>query len=355
MLACLRNLLWTPHARTHQPRSPSAERRIAIAAKRVDHPSIGMELIRDCACKSATRKLSFVVVACFVVSCSAAPQLPLLQKRTDLNRHHVNLQPRPTELVASKGNSHDGGSTIAELVLQIVNNVAGAGILTLSAGMAAGVGWAPASMLCIGLGLLSGLTFYLIGAACEATGETNFKALWSATLGKNSAWLVDLSIALMCLSAAIIYAGILGDTSTQLLKLAKLPDRFNLRSTNIVLLTLLALTPLSLLEDVSALAFTSALGCIAVLYTGCFIVFRANDGSYALGRDPSGGLAGAGRFLAALPAELQPAFARASRWNLDVKSLILVSNLGLAYIAHCNRACDVEPRQTAGRCERFTL
>ena len=50
------------------------------------------------------------------------------------------------------------------------------------------------------------------------TGETSFKGLWDATLGSGSAWLVDLSIALMCLSAAIIYAGILGDTATSLLR-----------------------------------------------------------------------------------------------------------------------------------------
>ena len=45
--------------------------------------------------------------------------------------------------------------------MQIVNNVAGAGILTLSAGMAAGVGWVPSGILCIGLGIVSGITFYL--------------------------------------------------------------------------------------------------------------------------------------------------------------------------------------------------
>lgn len=287
---------------------------------------------------AATRPLHLAVACCFFVACQAAP--PVVQKPTIHQRakqlEHTRLS--SSKMLVASAERDGGGSTIAELVLQIVNNVAGAGILTLSAGMAAGVGWIPASLLCVGLGLLSGLTFYLIGAACEATGETNFKGLWSATLGKRSAWLVDLSIALMCFSAAIIYAGILGDTSTQLLRLARLPESLNLRSTNIALLTLVALTPLSLLEDVSALAFTSALGCVAVLYTGCFIVTRALDGSYLLGGGSDGGGGGgtAGALLASLPAELQPAFTRASRWKLDAKSLILVSNLGLAYIAHYN-------------------
>jgi len=218
-------------------------------------------------------------------------------------------------------------------VLQIVNNVAGAGILTLSAGVAAGVGWVPASALCLLLGAISGVTFHLIGCACDLTGETTFKGLWDATLGARSSWLVDASIALMCLSAAIIYAGILGDTSTSLLRLVGLPEALNRRATNIALLTIVALTPLSLLDDLSALAFTSLIGVLAVLYTACFIVCRSLDGSYAL---PRAAAAAGGRMVASLPAHLVPSFKRASWFRLDARALILVSNLGLAYIAHYN-------------------
>jgi len=217
--------------------------------------------------------------------------------------------------------------SLTATVLQIVNNVAGAGILTLSAGMAGGVGTVPATVMCLVLGVISGLTFHLIGASCELTGTTTFKALWAATLGSGTAWVVDASIALMCFSAAIIYAGILGDTSTQLLSLSSLPAAFNQRAINIGVLSAVALTPLSLLKDLSALAFTSLLGCVAVVYTAIFVAVRALDGSYAL---PSG------RFLSALPPALTPSFARASTWNTNAQALVLTSNLGLAYIAHYN-------------------
>ena len=169
--------------------------------------------------------------------------------------------------------------SLTATVLQIVNNVAGAGILTLSAGMAGGVGTVPATVMCLVLGVISGLTFHLIGASCELTGTTTFKALWAATLGSGTAWVVDASIALMCFSAAIIYAGILGDTSTQLLSLSSLPAAFNQRAINIGVLSAVALTPLSLLKDLSALAFTSLLGCVAVVYTAIFVAVRALDGS----------------------------------------------------------------------------
>ena len=47
---------------------------------------------------------------------------------------------------------HSSGSTIAECVFNLVNNVAGAGLLTLSAGMAMGVGYGPAITVALALG-----------------------------------------------------------------------------------------------------------------------------------------------------------------------------------------------------------
>jgi len=221
---------------------------------------------------------------------------------------------------------------VTATALQIINNVAGAGILTLSAGMSAGVGWVPATVLCIAMGIISGYTFYILGEACETTGETTFKGLWSRTLGAGSSWIVDASIALMCLSAATIYSGILGDVITQVLRLARVPPALNIRGANIVAITVSALVPLSLLKDLSALSFTSVLGCVAVLYTAIFVCVRALDGSYAL---PEAGRA-AGRLLATVSPGLEPSFRLASRWRLDANALVLSSNLGLAYIAHYN-------------------
>lgn len=92
---------------------------------------------------------------------------------------------------------------MSETVLQIINNVAGAGILTLSAGMSAGVGWVPATILCMVMGAISGYTFYIVGEGCELVDETSFQGLWSRALGPSSSWIVDASIALMCFSAAM--------------------------------------------------------------------------------------------------------------------------------------------------------
>ena len=201
---------------------------------------------------------------------------------------HKNNRPQASLLAASDnqaGSSQAATSGILTTAFQIINNVAGAGILTLSAGMAAGIGWVPAIAVCIALGCISGFTFYLLGEACALTGTTTFKELWAATLGEESSWVVDVCIGLMCLACCIIYSGILGDVFTPLLMVAGVPPRFNTRSSNILLITAAVLAPLSLLEDLTKLAFTSMVGCLAVLYTVLFIARRALDGSYVSGEE----------------------------------------------------------------------
>ena len=234
--------------------------------------------------------LLFALLALASADTSSRPALQKLRPTTP-----------STQLYAKKAPSTGAG--MVSTSFNIINNVAGAGILTLSAGMAAGVGWVPAALICVVLGAISGYSFFIIGDACERTGEASFKGLWSRTLGAGSAWVVDACIALMCLSAAIIYSGILGDVSTSLLTLAGAPAALVRRPTNILAITACLLLPLSLLKDLSKLAFTSLLGCAAVLYTVTFMAIRAFDGSYAPG----------GANYAKLPAALLPTFEKASR------------------------------------------
>ena len=228
-------------------------------------------------------------------------------------------------------------ASMTSSVFNLVNNVAGAGILALSAGMSGGTGWIPAVLICMALGVLSSHTFQIIGTACELTGERDFKGLWARTIGPDTTYIVDSIIAVMCVACAIIYSGILGDVFTPLLDQAGLPAQYNARSSNIILITTLLLLPLSLIKNLSALAFTSLLGFGAIAYTVFFIVVRALDGSYTLGSGhyvqlvTSQGTPGAGASLTALPS-----FERPSLWGFGFTSLVLMSNLGLAFIAHYN-------------------
>lgn len=123
-------------------------------------------------------------------------------------------------------------SSILGSVFNLVNNVAGAGILTLSSGMASGTGFVTASIICAILGLLSGHCFAIVGEACELTKQSDFKGLWRTTIGSNTAWIVDAIIAVMCVACAIIYSGILGDVFTPLLSQAGVPAIYNGRTSN---------------------------------------------------------------------------------------------------------------------------
>lgn len=217
---------------------------------------------------------------------------------------------------------------MASSIFNLVNNVAGAGILTLAAGKAKGTGWIPAILICAVLGAISTHTFCIIGESCEITGEQDFKGLWGRTIGEKSTYVVDSMIAIMCLAVSVIYSGILGDVFTPLLERAGLPASLNGRTSNILVLTGAVLFPLSIIKDLSALAFTSILGFCSIAYTVLFMVVRSLDGTYSLVGDK-------GRFLQDA-AITPPSFDKSTMWNFDFSSLVLASNLGLAYVAHYN-------------------
>ena len=165
---------------------------------------------------------------------------PRRNKKTSIHTHAIldirggatRRQPRTTKRAAVKSTKNtDTGATILSSVFNLVNNVAGAGILTLSSGMI-GTGWIPALLICALLGLLSAHCFAIVGQACELTKETSFKGLWKTTIGQQSAWMVDAIIAVMCVACCIIYSGILGDVFTPLLAQAGVPSQFNGRTSN---------------------------------------------------------------------------------------------------------------------------
>lgn len=76
---------------------------------------------------------------------------------------------------AADASDEKAGASMAASIFNLVNNVAGAGILTLAAGKASGTGWIPAVAIVAFLGWASSTTFRMIAKACELTGENDFK------------------------------------------------------------------------------------------------------------------------------------------------------------------------------------
>jgi amino acid permease len=234
-------------------------------------------------------------------------------------------------LFVSRGGGKQRGSSPATSIFNLVNNVAGAGLLTLSAGMAGGVGSGPAAIIGVALGAMSAYTFAAVGTCCEALKVKDFRGLWCKTIGESSAFAIDAAISVMCLSACVIYSGIIADVVTSLVATAGLGNPG--RAVNLGLVTTGVLLPLCLLKSLAALGFTSLLGLGAIIYTALFIFVRALDGTYA---SPNGVFYNALLSEGPRASGLLPSFEMASRWGVSSKAFVLASNLGLAYIAHYN-------------------
>ena len=257
------------------------------------------------------------------------PPKALISKNKDL------LEPLlpSKDIIARVGakSEENGTASFATSVFNLANNVAGAGLLTLAAGKAAGAaGWAPAIAICCTLAMMSARTFIMIGKACELTGERTFKGLWGKAFGESTAFIVDSIVFIQCFLSSTIYIGLLGDIFSALLKnVGSIPDVLKFRSGIIVAVAATILFPLNLIRNLSALAFTSILGLCAVMYTIFFMIFRAVDGSYSI--NP----ASLGKFIADRVITA-PSFEGSTLWNIDFRSLVLISNFGLAFIAHYN-------------------
>lgn len=120
--------------------------------------------------------LTLLVLAQHVESNQWRPA-PFATRSAGANHNHQSTALETTvDLPHGGGDESDGkGASLTASVFNLVNNVAGAGILTLPAGMASGTGLIPAMAICAVLGLLSGHSFSIIGEACELTGEADFK------------------------------------------------------------------------------------------------------------------------------------------------------------------------------------
>jgi hypothetical protein len=99
----------------------------------------------------------------------------VLQLRGGAQNQKQVVNVKATKAVAATKASGGGGSaSFMGSVFNLVNNVAGAGILTLAAGKATGTGWIPSILIGASLAAVSAHTFTLIGKACDMSGEKDF-------------------------------------------------------------------------------------------------------------------------------------------------------------------------------------
>mmetsp|Transcript_916 Transcript_916/g.2844 ORF Transcript_916/g.2844 Transcript_916/m.2844 type:complete len:492 (+) Transcript_916:151-1626(+) len=222
-----------------------------------------------------------------------------------------------------------GGASMPSTIANLAKNIVGSGVLALAAGVAAvssnRAALVPAIVLTVLLGAISAYTFSLIARVGVDVGAPSYYEAWGKAVSERSSVLVSAAITFTTCAAALSYAIIIGDSLASIATLAGAPALLTRPNPWIILTSVLVLFPLSLLRDLSALAFGSVIGNAGTLFTAMFTLLRLADGSYAPG----------GRFHMAI--------AEASRPKLNPSDpivspglFVLISMLSTAYVAHYN-------------------
>mmetsp|Transcript_22362 Transcript_22362/g.29251 ORF Transcript_22362/g.29251 Transcript_22362/m.29251 type:complete len:517 (-) Transcript_22362:360-1910(-) len=243
---------------------------------------------------------------------------------------HVQAQrkPYPVFQTADAAEGEDTGSPIPASIFNLVKSIVGAGVLALPGGVAAfsdsKKAMVAAGLLTTVMGLLSAYCFSLIGRVCAAYDTNTYFEAWEKSISPKTAWMPAFACNFKTLIGCILYSIIIGDTSAALASTFNLPAFFQARTNILLMLTTGVIFPLCMLKNLKSLQFTSILGIAGTFYTGVAMAIRLFDGSYAPG----------GQFYESLAAA--PSFNVKGGGVMQLSSLILVSMLSTAFIAHYN-------------------
>lgn len=167
----------------------------------------------------------------------------------------------------------------AELALAslLMKNMIGAGIFAIFTALAStNTGLLPGLAILAAVAAASTVSFELLGeaTAMSSNGDVTTTELWQEAVG-GGAWMIGAATFLQGFSCLVQYSA----TCTDLL----VPFAPRVSRAMLTLAAGIALVPLCLANELSALRYSSAVGLIGVLYSVLFVCWRAADGSYAAG------------------------------------------------------------------------
>jgi len=173
------------------------------------------------------------------------------------------------------GKAEEGATSSALLsVMTLLKNMIGAGIFSLPIGLKLATPM-PGMVILASIGIMSAVSYWMVGYCCLAWNVTSFRKLWHRTLGSRTAWVIDVTILGNGWFTLVGYLVLIGDFTTKsfgglfgeehLLARSRLIDQW--------VITVALLLPLSLAQDLRRLAFTSALGLGVTVYV-VFLVLR---------------------------------------------------------------------------------
>lgn len=235
-------------------------------------------------------------------------------------------------IIASSGNDSHHKISVLSLIINIVADLCPHGMLPLAYGLAQGgpTGTIPALLLIVMFGTMSGYTMYSFAALSQDTNSKNIAEIWSKLFSPKTKWIVDVSIFALCFGCCVFYSAFVGDIFSALASAARLPSYLTTRWIVLVALSTIVLLPLCLLDDLSALQFSSKIGVAGILITLFYHILRAIDGKYSPGS----------ALLSTMSLRHQPHWptpkSKFSIWNVNTGTLILVNMLCVAFLAHYN-------------------
>ena len=254
-------------------------------------------------------------------------QPPLTSRRSTVTCAATAAAASDDEYDESRGTEAETCSSFTATVFNTCKAALGSGVLALPAGVklmgdVPSVLW-PANALVIGLGAISAYAFSLTARMCAANDAVSLGEAWKKAIGEKTSWIVPAALAALTVGTCIAYAIILGDTFSSIAVTVGARGFLATRHASI-LVCAASLLPLCMLKSLAALAPSSVIGVFGVIFTGGFLGLRLKQGAYAAG----------GTYALAVAPALRPVFGAVGAKPLFPSSLVLISMVATAYMAH---------------------
>jgi amino acid permease len=250
--------------------------------------------------------------------CNPGCAMPLPDAIFESVKYERDVEPWVQEL--------GGTATIFSEIMNISKNLLGAGVLSMSGGIAmfSNSPWAvlDGSFWIIVQAAIFGYFCILIAKVCKITESKTIRECWERTMGDRFAVAIVLVIGLNPLQGTLAYSAILSQTFRSLCNTVSV-ELTHLES--LLIVTIFGLLPLCLMKNIHALAPFSILGTASVLLTAAGMICRCVDGSYR----PNGA------YYNDLTPNMQPAFGTYYE-PMTVKIMPLVCMIFEAYVMHYN-------------------
>ena len=306
--------------------------------------------------KSTTMKLlialTFIFCCCYllvnakvIVKLDKTPISTNIRYSTTLSTGKLTSDPAATKV----GQHYVHKLTTANLIINIVADLCPHGMMPLAFGLAqgGGTGWLVALGLLVGFGIMSTYTMLSYAALSKATDTKSIGEIWKKLINHRTEWVVDLSTLALCFGCCVFYSAFIGDIFASLAIAIGLKGLLSERWFVLLLISAGILLPLCLLDDLSALQFSSFMGFIGIIYTVCFHSIRLWDKSYTPGS----------RLLSYVSTKMKPVFPAEGLQMTKIShgTLMLSNMLCVAFLAHYNSINYFQEFETSPTTQKYNM